>query len=90
MTKIVEAVYAEGVLKPVEHLELPERQRVRLIVQTIDGSPARDAAEDQESPIWEKFAVVAGSIPAESFDVFPADGAAEHDHYLYGSPKSSP
>jgi predicted DNA-binding antitoxin AbrB/MazE fold protein len=42
MTKVVEAVYAEGVLKPVEDLELPERQRVRLIVQTIDGAPAMD------------------------------------------------
>jgi len=42
VTKVVEAVYAEGVLRPVEDLELPERQRVRLIVQTIDGVAASD------------------------------------------------
>jgi predicted DNA-binding antitoxin AbrB/MazE fold protein len=46
MTKVVEAIYTKGLLKPVDALELPEQQRVRLIVQTIDGvSPAdRQAA----------------------------------------------
>lgn len=46
MTKVIEAVYSNGLLKPVDALELPEQQRVRLIVQTIDGvSPAdRQAA----------------------------------------------
>ena len=42
MTRVVEAIYVDGVLQPVEHLELPERQRVRLIVQTIDGTAATD------------------------------------------------
>ncbi len=46
MTKVVEAIYANGLLKPVDALELPEQQRVRLIVQTIDGAtpPDRQAA----------------------------------------------
>jgi predicted DNA-binding antitoxin AbrB/MazE fold protein len=38
MTKVVEAIYAEGMLRPVAALDLPEQQRVRLIVQTIDGT----------------------------------------------------
>lgn len=42
MTKIVEAIYAHGVLEPVERLDLPEKQRVRLIVEPIDGAPASD------------------------------------------------
>ncbi len=42
MTKVVEAIYTHGVLEPLENLGLPERQRVRLIVQPIDGVPARD------------------------------------------------
>ena len=43
---MVEAIYANGLLRPLEALELPEHQRVRLIVQTIDGAaaPSREAA----------------------------------------------
>jgi len=42
MTKVVEAIYSHGVLEPLEALELPDKQRVRLIVQPIDGTPASD------------------------------------------------
>jgi predicted DNA-binding antitoxin AbrB/MazE fold protein len=36
MTRITEAVYSQGVLKPTRELSLREQQRVRLIVETID------------------------------------------------------
>lgn len=38
MTKVVEAIYAQGVLKPVETLELAEQQRVRLTLEPIEAS----------------------------------------------------
>lgn len=31
-----------------------------------------------------------GEVPKEMFESFPTDGASEHDHYLYGSPKKHP
>lgn len=37
MTKVIQAIYANGVLKPTEALELSEQQRVRLIVQTEES-----------------------------------------------------
>ncbi len=37
MTHITEAIYADGVLKPTEHVDLREQQRVRLIIQPLDG-----------------------------------------------------
>jgi predicted DNA-binding antitoxin AbrB/MazE fold protein len=40
MTKVTEAVYSQGVLKPVEDLGLREDQRVRLIVETVDDKAA--------------------------------------------------
>lgn len=43
MTKVVEAIYTGGILEPLEQLELPEKQRVRLIVQPIDGAAKPDA-----------------------------------------------
>ncbi len=36
MTTITDAVYSEGVLKPVEDLGLRDGQRVRLIVEPLD------------------------------------------------------
>jgi hypothetical protein len=44
---------------------------------------------DTEIPIWESFTNFAHSLPPEVRDRLPIDGAANHDHYLYGSPKQS-
>lgn len=29
-------------------------------------------------------------VPEEVFDRLPTDGAAQHDHYIYGTPKRTP
>jgi predicted DNA-binding antitoxin AbrB/MazE fold protein len=42
MTQVTEAIYAEGVLRPVEALDLPECQRVRIILEPIDGTAPGD------------------------------------------------
>ena len=48
MTKVVEAIYSDGVFEPLEHLGLPDNERVRLIVQslgvpeTVDHNAALD------------------------------------------------
>ena len=44
MTKVTEAVYSQGVLKPAEDLGLREDQRVRLIVETVDDKAVDRAA----------------------------------------------
>ena len=36
MTRIVEAIFDGGVLRPVENLNLAEHQRVRLTVETLE------------------------------------------------------
>lgn len=33
---------------------------------------------------------IMSDVPAELLEALPADGASEHDHYLYGSPKRNP
>ena len=38
MAQVSEAIYARGVLKPVGPLDLRENQRVRIIVEPLDGS----------------------------------------------------
>ena len=45
MTRITEAIYTNGVLKPTTDLELREQQRVRIIVEPVEESRGdRDAA----------------------------------------------
>jgi len=39
MTRVTEAVYSKGVLKPADDLGLREERRVRLIVETVDERP---------------------------------------------------
>lgn len=47
---------------------------------------------EEETPvsrrtIWEKMRESADRIPAEEWEKMPTDGAFQHDHYLYGTPK---
>jgi predicted DNA-binding antitoxin AbrB/MazE fold protein len=53
VTKTIEAIYEDGVLTPLEPLELPERQRVRVTVEPVatitqdDRAAARRALVDR-------------------------------------------
>jgi Arc/MetJ-type ribon-helix-helix transcriptional regulator len=52
------------------------------------ASPA-DAAQARK-PIWEEILEMTADIPDEEFDKLPVDGAEQHDHYIYGTPKRPP
>jgi predicted DNA-binding antitoxin AbrB/MazE fold protein len=75
MTITIEAVYEDGVLKPVQPLPLKEHEKV--CVTVVKARP----------PIWERIAALAADAPPEELDKVPTDGAAQLDHYLYGHPK---
>ena len=49
MDRVVDAIYEQGMLKPLEALDLPEHQRVRL---TIHGLPAE--SPDDAFHAWQK------------------------------------
>ena len=38
-------------------------------------------------PLWEIVQEISAQVPLEEWEKLPADGAEQHDHYLYGSPK---
>lgn len=38
-------------------------------------------------PVWEIISERMKNVPSDVFERLPQDGASEHDHYLYGSPK---
>lgn len=50
-------------------------------LQTLSG------VGNKPLPIWERIAERSGDVPDEVWETLPADGAAEVDHYLYGTPK---
>lgn len=44
MVQVTEAVFTQGVLKPVGELQLREQQRVRLIIEPVDVGQDSDRA----------------------------------------------
>ena len=40
--------------------------------------------------IWDVAAELVAEMPAEDLACLPVDGAAQHDHYIYGTPKRTP
>jgi predicted DNA-binding antitoxin AbrB/MazE fold protein len=75
MPLIVEAIYENGVLKPAQPLPFKEQERVTISVEPAGPSLA------------ERIAARAAALPREVLDRLPADRAAQHDHYIYGTPK---
>ena len=75
MSFTVEAVYEDGVLKLAQPLPLKEYEKVRVTV------------EQRQPSLAERIVARARALPQETLDRLPADGAAQHDHYIYGTPK---
>ena len=60
--------------------------------QTQAEQPSASQAEPapEHKPIWEEFAEIAASIPDDEWAKLPGNGAEQHDHYIYGTPKRPP
>lgn len=98
MTQRVNAIYEQGVLKPLEPLDLKDQELVSLSIDKVGGNSPGLVEEgetffdiiklpDDERPVWERIATLAAALPEEVIAALPIDGASEHDHYIYGLPK---
>jgi predicted DNA-binding antitoxin AbrB/MazE fold protein len=84
MTRYLKAIYEGGVFRPLEPVEVAENREVSLLVETPEEEqPGADA----DMPIWEYAAQLMRDIPEDELNALPTDGAASHDHYLYGAPR---
>ena len=81
MIASVKARYANGVLTPLEPLDLEEGKEV--VVSIEDATPQ---AKGKES-ILEMFERLRESVPADTWDNLPTDLVKNKKHYLYGHPK---
>jgi len=41
-----------------------------------------------QKPIWQVAQELMADAPPDIVDQLPTDGASQHDHYIYGTPKS--
>ncbi len=96
MTISVDATYEDGVLKPAHPLPLCEHEKVHVTVQPQRAAEKHSTmADDPAGPsgkggtLAEQILALARDLPAGALDNLPDDLAAEHDHYLYGTPKRS-
>ena len=95
------ARYENGVLTPLEPLELEEGKEVTLSIsepntlkrQAIepDGSGEDETRDGHEESVGVRLLKMAEklreSVPPEAWDSLPTDGAKNYRHYLYGHPK---
>lgn len=73
VTLPAELCRAAGVAPGAEIVAAVEEGRI--VVQ-----PARPS-------LAERIVARAKALPPETLDCLPADGASQHDHYIYGTPK---
>ena len=68
--------------------ELQEHEHLDHAHDETHGHPSEALAPQEPStPIWEVAEELFGAIPDEELAQLPTDGATQHDHYIYGTPK---
>ena len=77
MEHVLDAIYSDGVLKPLEELDLPENQRVRITISVPD-------AEDVERSLQAWHQVYAGLSAEEIAAVEQV--AFDRAHFMNGQP----
>lgn len=84
----IDATYENGVLKPAEALPLAEHAQVRVTVEeaSIAGDENAEAIVEG-STLMERLIARGKALPEEVLARLPHDGASQHDHYIYGTPK---
>jgi predicted DNA-binding antitoxin AbrB/MazE fold protein len=79
----VEAIYDQGIFRPLQPLTLPDGTRVRLRVEEHETSEAGVNTGDGEIPtLLERLKEFVGTVHN-----LPPDASVNLDHYLYGTPK---
>ncbi len=88
MSVNVKARYADGVLTPLEPLDLDEGKEVMLSIEDTE-TPVQDAPSSGNGleSIVQLFERLRNSVPPDAWDDLPTDLAKNKKHYLYGYPK---
>ena len=77
----VKAGYSEGVLKPMEPLDLEEGEEALVSIEDLRSGASKTAT------LLDMLDEIHRSVPQEEWNDGPNDGARNFKHYLYGWPK---
>ena len=85
----VKARYANGVLTPLEPLDLEEGVEVTVSVESVPegNQPSPPTPKQGLAAIMEMVDGLRESYPPDMWDGLPSDLAKNKKHYLYGHPK---
>jgi predicted DNA-binding antitoxin AbrB/MazE fold protein len=78
----IDAIYDQGVFRPIAPLNLPAGTRVHLRVEEESGAEPAAPSSRQIPTLLERLKNVVGTV-----DDLPEDSSSNLDHYLYGTPK---
>jgi predicted DNA-binding antitoxin AbrB/MazE fold protein len=73
----ITAIYENGVFRPIGSVDLPDKCEVELSVESSKAAGGH--------PALKRLLEIAQRYPDNPNS--PTDRAAQHDHYLYGTPK---
>lgn len=79
----------QTILKKLQALPDGKQQEVLALVDSLLDKEQLAQPASARRPISEIFEELSSQIPIEEWAELPRDGAEQHDHYLYGSPKRS-
>ena len=71
----------------VKTLPPEKQQRVLSMVEEMLSENETTQSRVAVRPLWEIAEEISSQVPLEEWEKLPVDGAEQHDHYLYGSPK---
>ena len=77
----------QAILKKLQALPDGKQHEVLALVESLLEKEQTEPPESTRQPISEIFEELSSQIPLEEWAELPQDGAEQHDHYLYGSPK---
>ncbi len=79
----------QSVIDKLKELPPEKQHQVLAFMETLLAG--RDSGAERSvttgKSIWEEIEKITREAPEESWEQVPTDGAAQHDHYLYGAPK---
>lgn len=78
---VVNQSIQQAVLEKLALLSLEKQQKVLAYADEL-AQPKTDGQN-----LWDMIQECAKDVPPEAWKELPTDGALNHDHYLYGSPK---
>lgn len=58
--------------------------------KNAEGDHEELRPEGADGSIWDVIDDIMRGVPEEVLKRLPADGAEQHDHHLYGSPRKAP